>query len=767
MTPDDAAGPRVGQRIAIQGTVQGVGFRPWVYRLAREHSLTGSVRNDTGGVVVEVFGPGAAVASFVERLRAAPPPAAVIRRLQSDRIPVRDAPDFVIQTSRTAGERAVSIPPDLATCPECLAELEAPGDRRHGYAFINCTHCGPRFTIATGVPYDRGATTMAVFKMCPPCQREYDAPGDRRFHAQPNACPACGPRLTLMPPPGPHLLDGDPLAGAVQALRAGAVLAVKGVGGFHLAADATSSAAVARLRERKQREEKPFAVMVPHLEAARRLAVINAAEEELLMSVERPIVLLARRPGTDVAPEVAPGNPLLGLLLPYSPLHHLLLRGVERPLVMTSGNLSGEPLAYRNAEALERLGDVARLFLMHDREIATPCDDSVARVISGRTVVLRRARGYVPRSVPLARPVARPTLACGAHLKNAPCLAAGQVAHFGPHAGDLENEAACRAFEQAVERLERFIGVAPAIIAHDLHPDYFSTHYALTRPETFKVGVQHHHAHVAAAMGEHGLDGPVLGLAYDGTGLGTDGRAWGGELLRADFEGFERLATFRPIALPGGDQAVREVWRCALALLDDAFDGDAPLHELGLFRRVPANALRVVQQMLAKGLHTPPAHGVGRYFDAFGAFVLEKTNAAYEGQVAMELNFAADPDETACYAFQVHAEGAPWTIDLRAMVREAVADLLSGRPVPAIAARFHNTLCEASAAVVRRAVTHCGRLPLVLTGGCFQNPLLSDGLCRALGGELDVYVHGQVPPGDGGLALGQALVADALARKSL
>jgi hydrogenase maturation protein HypF len=755
-----------GRRIELRGTVQGVGFRPWVFRLAREALLAGRVRNDAQGVTIEAFGPGSALEAFLHRLAGSAPPAARIDSLETEAIPAEDAQGFVIVESRRAEGRRVSIPPDLATCPECLREVRDRGDRRHRYPFTNCTSCGPRFTIARDVPYDRVNTTMAAFTMCPACAREYESPEDRRFHAQPNACPACGPRLRLLAPSGAILL-ADPLATAGAALREGSIVAVKGLGGFHLACDAASPAAVRRLRERKKRDEKPFAVMAADLEAAERLARIGEQERRLLTSVERPIVLLNRREGSGLADEIAPSNPMVGLMLPYTPLHHLLLAEAGRPLVMTSGNLSDEPMVHREQDALARLGGIADLFLVHDREIENRCDDSVTRVIAERPVVLRRARGYVPRSLNLRRPFARPVLACGAHLKNTFCLGAGDLAWLGPHVGDLETLESCRSFEETVLRLERFLGIEPEVIAHDLHPDYFSTRYAQTRPEKTKIGVQHHHAHVASAMAEHGLEGPVIGVAYDGTGFGTDGTAWGGEVLIAGFEGFERVATFRPVPLAGGDTAIREVWRIALALLDDSFDKEPPLDRIPLFAPISPRQRETVRRMIAGGFNTPLAHGVGRYFDALGAIVLGRSLSRYEGQVALEWNLAADPGERRRYPFTIEEGrgGRPAQLDLRPLVRAAVADLIEGRPASTISGRFHATLAQATAELVALAVARAGRLPVVLTGGCFQNARLAEDAQRALA-PLAVHLHREVPPGDGGIALGQALVADAWVRAS-
>ncbi len=765
MAGEAPGGRGEGRRIAVTGTVQGVGFRPFVYRIARETGVAGRVRNDAAGVTIDAFGTAAALDRFVARLRADPPPAAVVAELTEASIPGEVVRGFEIVESGGTAERRAAIPPDLATCEACLAEVRDPRDRRHRYPFTNCTACGPRFTIALGAPYDRPATTMAGFRMCAACAAEYGDPADRRFHAQPNACPECGPRVALRDRAGAAIAGvADPLAALGAALAGGAVAAVKGIGGYHLACDATSSAAVRTLRERKRREEKPLAVMARDLEEARALAELAPAEEALLVSVERPIVLCRRRAGAGLAPEIAPGSPLVGLVLPYSPLHHLLLAAAGRPLVMTSGNLSDEPIAFEDDEAIRRLGGIADLFLVHDRPIASACDDSVARVVAGRPLVLRRARGFVPRPVRLARRFRRPVLGVGAQLKNACCVVRGDEAVLGPHVGDLDGLETYGAFEAAVARLEAFLAVRPEAIACDLHPLYLSTRWARERAAALGVPlveVQHHHAHAAAALAEHGLDGPALALAWDGVGLGTDGAAWGGELLLVERGRFERLATFRPLRLAGGDRAVREPWRVALAALDDALGPAAPLDALPLFARVDAKEREVVLRMLAAGVNCPPAHGCGRVFDAAGALALARPRSRFEGQVALALDAAAEGGPAAPYPFDVDSSSAPEQLDLRATWRALVADVLAGVPSGAVSARFHATLASAGATLVRRALRRTGPLPVVLTGGCFQNARLAEGLLGELSGTVAVYQHGQVPPGDGGIALGQAVVADA------
>ncbi len=774
-----SAQPAEGRRIQVRGTVQGVGMRPFVWRLARATGVSGRVRNDARGVTIEAFGSPAEIEAFVRRLSAERPPAARFDDLRSEEIPFEPAQGFVIvesESAQAAISRRVSIPPDLATCDSCLAEVRDPANRRCGYPFTNCTNCGPRFTIARDVPYDRAATTMAPFRMCPDCRREYESPADRRFHAEPNACPACGPTVRLEWSESgrrravegvPGAASEDPIEAAAAALLHGRILAVKGIGGFHLACDATSSNAVRRLRERKRREEKPLAVMARDLAGAERLAELEGAERALLVSVERPIVLVRRRAGSGLAPEIAPDTPLLGLFLPYSPLHHLLLDAVDRPLVMTSANLSEEPIAFRDDEARARLGAVADLFLFHDREIETRADDSVARLVAGGPLVMRRSRGWVPRPVALRRRIEHPVLACGAQLKNAFCLAAGDQATLGSHIGDLESVETYASLESAVERMERFLRLRPEIVAHDLHPQYLSTRYALERAAALgaqAVAVQHHHAHVAACMAEHGLEGPVLGLAWDGTGLGTDGAGWGGELLLATYRAFERLATLRPIPLAGGDRAVREPWRTALAALDDAFDGEPPLGAIPLFGAVPPAEIALVRRMIAVGFNAPRAHGAGRLFDAAGALILGRLQSGYEGQVAMALEGAADPAERGRHPLPVQDRTSPWQLDWRPLVRGLVEDLLAGRGPAVAAARFHESLALGAVELVRRAASSHGRLPVVLTGGCFQNARLAERIRGELCGDFEVLLHGQVPPGDGGIALGQALVADAIWR---
>jgi len=753
-----------GRRIHISGTVQGVGFRPWVYRVAQQAGVTGRVRNDSSGVTIDAFGDEAALAHFLDALHRPPPAARIVRVDLTDLAP-EPADGFAIVESEPDVDRRVSIPPDLATCDDCLSEIFDPSNRRHRYAFTNCTNCGPRFTIATDIPYDRRATTMARFEMCPACRREYTDVSDRRFHAQPNACPACGPRLDLRAPDGARLHADDVIAVAARAIGDGLIVAVKGIGGFHLVCDATSGDAVRRLRERKRRDEKAFAVMVRSLRDAAALGFVGPDERRLLTSPERPIVLVRKRPGGRIAEEVAPRNQMVGLFLPHSPLHHLLLADARRPLVMTSGNVSDEPIACDNDDALQRLGGIADLFVVHDRDIHMACDDSVATIIADTPTVLRRGRGYVPRPVPLARGFKRVVLGCGAQLKNTFCIGAGSSAWLGPHVGDLDNLRTFDRYTRSIELLERFLDVQPQVVAHDLHPDYLSTAYARSRAGAITVAVQHHHAHVVSAMAEHGIEGPTIGIAYDGTGYGTDGTMWGGEVLVATAASFQRAATFRALPLAGGDRAIQEPWRIALALVLDAFGGELPLELQPAFGAVPIADLVGVKALLTRAAWLPRARGVGRYFDAFGALFLGRTHASYEGQVALEWNQAADPRVTRLYRYDVAAGDYCGEIDLRPTVRDAATDRGHGEPVAAIAAAFHNTIAAATAEVVRAAVARFGALPVVASGGCFQNARLAESIQAALAPEHPVLFSREVPPGDGGIALGQAIVADVLARR--
>jgi hydrogenase maturation protein HypF len=745
MTTVAPAGSRRRVRVRVEGTVQGVGFRPFVYRLALELGVSGHVFNDARGVVVEAEAGAPLVERFIERIAAEAPPLATVERVSVRELPCAGAERFEIRESPSAGEPDALVSPDSATCDDCLAELFDPADRRYRYPFINCTNCGPRFTIVRGVPYDRPQTTMARFEMCEACRAEYEDPADRRFHAQPNACSECGPRLNL------------PLEVAVEALRGGAIVAVKGLGGFHLACFAGDERAVAALRSRKHREDKPFALMVPSLRAAHELAELAQEDETLLVSRERPIVLAPRRADAQVAPSVAPLSRELGLMLPYSPLHHLLLADLDAPLVMTSGNVSDEPIAYRDEDARERLAGIADLFLLHDRPIETRTDDSVLRTVgvSGgrRPVLLRRSRGYVPASLTLPVRPARPLLACGAELKNTFCLAKGEHAWVGHHIGDLENFETLRSFEEGIEHFKRLFAVRPEVVAHDLHPEYLSTKYAHALDGVELIGVQHHHAHLVSCLAEHGETGSAVGAIYDGTGFGPDGTVWGGELLRGDLTGFKRLGHLRPVRLPGGAAAIRQPWRMACAWLVATYGPEVELPSR-LRGHVTPDVWQQVAALTSTGFSSPWTASMGRLFDAVAALCGIRSAVNYEGQAAIELEAACDPAEQRAYPLPF----AGGVLDARATIDALVDDLAAGATVARVAARFHNAIAQATA----EACAVMSEGTVVLSGGVFQNRrLLESTAQRVREAGMRVLTPRRLPPNDGGVAYGQAAIAAA------
>jgi len=760
----EAVSPSRRLRVRVAGTVQGVGFRPHVYRLATELGLAGYVLNDTHGVLLEIEGISSAVERFVERLTEEAPPLARIEAVTPQDVPPTGEPEFTIVTSREAGgDPDAPVSPDTTTCAECLAEVLDPTDRRYRYPFTNCTNCGPRFTIVTGVPYDRPLTTMSTFRMCELCQAEYEDPLDRRFHAQPNACPTCGPELVLLeaeaagppagadptPPrrslrPGPR--GDDALSGAIRALDAGAILAIKGLGGYHLACRADDEAAVAGLRARKHREEKPFALMVRDVDAARRLAVLSPLEEALLTQRSRPIVIVARRPGAAVAVAVAPASPDLGLMLPYSPLHHLLV--ADRDLVMTSGNVSDEPIAFRDDDALDRLGRIADYFLVHDRAIHTRTDDSVVRA----GLMVRRSRGYVPVALRLPIPARRPLLACGAELKSTFCLARGERAWVSHHIGDLKNWETLSSFRDGVAHFARLFAVSPEVVAHDLHPDYLSTreatdHFVSVIEDPITFAIQHHHAHLAAVLAEHGEIGPAIGAIYDGAGYGPDGTVWGGELLVGGLVGFERTGHLWPVALPGGDRASAEPWRMACSWLQEAL-GDEPPLPRSLAGNVSPKRWSAVAGVARSAVRTS---SMGRLFDAVAALCGVRATVTFEGQAAIELEALADPQERAAYPLAAE-------LDARDLILAVNRDVAGGVPIPLVSARFHNAVARATAQVAIAS----GLDTVVLSGGCFQNRLLTERTIEQVGGGMRCLLPRELPPGDGGISFGQAAIAAAL-----
>jgi hydrogenase maturation protein HypF len=724
-------------RVRVAGTVQGVGFRPYVYRLANELALGGYVLNDERGVLVEVEGEPTAVARFVERLPVEAPPLARVERLLTEMVEPSGATAFAIEASVSRGHADAPVTADSATCADCLAEMLDPADRRYHYPFTNCTNCGPRFTIVRRVPYDRPLTTMAGFEMCERCLAEYLDPLDRRFHAQPNACPECGPSLSLG-----GLRGDEALAAACGALAEGAIVAVKGLGGFHLACRADIERAVAALRARKHREDRPFALMAADLAAARRLVLLTGEDERALSARERPILIARRRPEAAVAEAVAPGLPDLGVMLPYTPLHHLLLAGAGGPLVMTSGNVSDEPIAYEDGDALERLDRIADLFLFHDRPIETRVDDSVLRAAGDdRRLMVRRSRGFVPDSIALPVPAGRPLLACGAELKSTFCVARGSRAWVGHHIGDLKNYETLRSFSDGIAHFERLFAVTPEVVAHDLHPEYLSTKYAAEREGVELAGVQHHHAHLAAVLAEHGLSGPAVGAIFDGSGYGPDGTVWGGELLVGGLAGYERAGHLWPVRLPGGDRAVREPWRMACAWLV----------ECGLeFEIAPQAKQQAITSMCRSGLNSPVTTSAGRLFDAVAALCGLRREVTYEGQAAIELEAACDLSEPGAYPMPA--------LDARETVAAVVADLEAGVPVERIAMRFHRGLARATAA----ACAEIGIQTVVLSGGVFQNRVLLELTIEELRQrDLLPLLPQLLPPNDGAISYGQAAIAAA------
>ncbi len=772
--------------VTVRGIVQGVGFRPFVHSLAAQLQLSGFVRNQSGNVQIEVEGDSAALETFRQALTHQPPPLARVDRVTWEAMDCRGQNGFDIQPSVRDRSQDVFISPDIATCDGCLAEMRNPHDRRYAYPFVNCTNCGPRLTIIRAAPYDRAQTTMASFVMCPQCLAEYHDPSNRRFHAEPTCCSQCGPRLRLVSADGGELDRDDPLAGFLDVIQRGGIGALKGLGGYHLVCDASRADVVEELRRRKHRDDKPFAVMVADLGHAEQLCWISEEERALLTSPRRPIVLLRRHTGhqgeghAPLAAAVAPGNPHLGLMLPYTPLHHLLVAGTNGcPLIMTSGNRSDEPIAYDDETAPEQLAGIADVFLAHDRPIHVRCDDSVTRVVDGSECIIRRSRGYAPVPIPLSVESPRPVLAVGGQLKGTFALARGRSAFVSHHLGDLDHFEAYRAFLRDVPLYEDLFEVRPTCLAHDLHPDYAATRYAQQRARQDGIptlAVQHHHAHVASCMAEHGLAGEVIGVAFDGTGLGTDGAIWGGEFLVAGYRNFQRTAHLRYVPLPGGDAAIREPWRMTASYLLDAgcdlslLDGSVELH-----------ALKTVLRMCRRGINAPPTSSMGRLFDAVAAMIGLRSRTSFEAQAAMELEWlATDVPAGGHYPFDlvdgpVDAEGPstsesspsvprrPCQIDVRPLIRGVIADLTRGIEKSRIARRFHSTIAEIIAQMCRRLRDQTELNRVVLSGGVFMNAILTaEAPARLMAEGFDVFSHRQVPANDGGISLGQLAVAAAV-----
>ncbi|MCA1630950.1 MAG: carbamoyltransferase HypF [Acidobacteria bacterium] len=758
-------------QILVRGIVQGVGFRPFVYAVATRESLRGTVFNTGGGVLVDVEGDGDSIEKLLSEIELNPPPLSRVESVRrSDGLPLAHYRDFRIIESSRDGEQSVAVSPDVATCADCLRELFDPADRRHRYPFINCTNCGPRFTIVESVPYDRARTTMRDFVMCAACRDEYRNPRDRRFHAEPTACTACGPRLTLKDvreiTQGESREDDggrsdDAVARARALLSDGMVVAVKGIGGFHLACDALDADAVGRLRQRKYREDKPFALMANSLEVVKKFCAVSDEEAALLSSAGRPVVLLERKSGAALPAAVAPRVGTLGFMLPYSPLHHLLVENSDRPLVLTSGNVSDEPVCYENEDAAERLRAVADYFLTHDRRIETRADDSVARVFAGREMLLRRSRGYAPAPLGVGFEFTREILACGAELKNTFCLARDSSAFVSHHIGDLENLETLRAYEHGIEHFKRLFHLRPEVVAYDLHPEYLSTKYALALDDIqTKIGVQHHHAHVASCMADNGIDGEVIGVAMDGLGFGADGALWGGEFFVANFKDAERVAHLDYVPLPGGARAVREPWRMAAVYLQRAF-GDKFLElDLPSVRNLDARSWSAMRRMIETNTNSPRTSSVGRLFDAVAGILSLRGVANYEGQAAIELEALAERDCARGYEFELDGDGS--TINADPVIRRAVEDVLEGAPAGIVSGKFHLGVAHLIASVSRKVRDERKLDRVALSGGVFQNVLLLRHACRLLKADgFEVFTHSRVPANDGGISLGQSAVANA------
>ncbi len=770
----DKSRDRIRRRVVVRGIVQGVGFRPAMHRSATGLGLVGIVGNDGTGVFVEVEGARTRIETFVHGLRDAAPPLAVIDDVSVTEVDVAGGHDFVIVESDATTATTTLLAPDVAPCVDCLRELADPQDRRFRYPFLNCTNCGPRYSIVRSLPYDRQTTTMSGFTMCADCASEYHDVDDRRFHAQPTCCPRCGPTLSLRTTDGRPIDVNDVVAATVQHLRNGAIVAVKGLGGFHLAVDATNDEAVTRLRARKHREEKPFAVLVADIAAAREIAVVGTTESDLLIDPSRPIVLLSRRDegaepdASSVASSVAPGNRSLGVLLPPTPLHVLLAEEFGAPLVLTSGNRSDEPIVVDDADALARLGAIADVFCTHDRPIHVRIDDSVTRVVDDHQIVVRRARGLAPRPVHFAAGFPRHTLACGAQLKATVCLGRDDVAFVSQHLGDLSEFETVVAYEAAIDHLGALFGIEPVVVAHDLHPDMASSAYAqriaaVAGDDLETVAVQHHHAHIASCLADNARDDAVIGIAFDGLGLGADGSIWGGEVLHADLTDFRRLGHLRTVPLPGGDTAIREPWRLAAMHLASVLDVDA-IEAMDVFARNRAQ-WSTVGSMAAGGVNTPLTSSAGRLFDAVASILGIRDRVSYEGQAAIELEQRASTDHRGSYPFQL-TDDEPFVIDTAPLIGAVASDLTDGAPVEVIAAGFHNAVVDLMVASATRARQETGLATVALSGGVFQNALLVARATAALGDAgFDVLVHRRVPPNDGGISLGQAAIVAARDRR--
>lgn len=767
----------------MRGIVQGVGFRPYIYSLANKSALKGKVFNNASGVVIDVEGEARAIEQFVNEIKLKPPPLSIVESVESNnlQIPAFYA-DFQIVESETNGHGFVPISADIAACKDCLEELFNPNDRRYRYPFINCTNCGPRFTIIENVPYDRAMTTMREFEMCAECRAEYENPLDRRFHAEPACCPNCGPKVflrsgkfepqrredaekgrntTVM-----ECVENDAIEQAKQFLLNGEILAVKGIGGFHLACDATNEEAVKNLRRRKYREDKPFALMANSIEIIKKHCIVSAAEEKLLLSESRPIVLLERKSGSKIPETVAPNVKTLGFMLPYTPLHYLLLENLDRPFVMTSGNVSDEPICYEDEDANERLKDIADYYLLHNRRIHIRADDSIVRVPKYQfparkpkpAIVLRRSRGFAPAPVKTSFKFEKQILACGAELKNTFCLTKDRYAFVSHHIGDLENLETLKSFTTGIEHFKRLFNLEPEIIAYDLHPEYLSTKYALETGAE-KIGVQHHHAHIASCLADNKAEGEVIGVAMDGLGFGTDGGLWGGEFFVADFKNAERVAHLDYIPLAGGAKAIREPWRVAAVYLQKTFGDEFSDLDLPFVRNLNRNEWKTLKSMIATGTNSPQTSSMGRLFDAVSSLLCVRNSVNYEGQAAIELENIIDKNATQKYEFEIAENGI---IKAETVIRKAVEDLLDGRSASEVSARFHLAVVDFILKIARQLRDERNLNRVALSGGVFQNMFLLERVCGLLEKDgFEVLTHSRVPTNDGGISLGQAAIANA------
>ncbi len=751
----------IAQKIIVKGIVQGVGFRPFIYRLAQQYGLKGTVSNNAQGVEIEAEGDHISMQSFIHAITHSAPPLALIDAIETRENTLKGYPEFVIQKSNGSEDRFTLIAPDVAVCDDCLRELFDPDDCRYHYPFINCTNCGPRFTIIKDIPYDRPNTTMSVFPMCPDCEREYHDPANRRFHAQPNACHVCGPSLTLLDSNQNKIQSEDVINRTAQLLKSGNIVAIKGLGGYHLACDATNDEAVSKLRERKRRIEKPFAVMIPDTEWLDRICSSTGKERAFIQSINHPIVLIRRNDNSPICYDVAPGNNFIGVMLPYTPLHHILLRETGLPLVMTSGNISEEPIAYKDDEALERLSGIADYFLIHNREIHMRCDDSVGAVLNNRQTMLRRARGYVPYPVKLNIHSPEPILATGGHLKNTFCLLNDHFAFISHHIGDLENYETLTSFTGGIEHFKNLFNLKPGIIAHDIHPEYLSTKYALESDISVKIPVQHHHAHIVSCMAENDLNDEVIGVSFDGTGYGTDGNIWGGEFMTATSGDFKRIAHFEYFPLPGGEQAIKEPRRIGIALLHQLFGIDYKNLDIPFIRSLRSvNNLPVIEKMMHQQLNTPLTSAAGRLFDGVAAICNLRNTVNYEAQAAIEFQMIADETSTGFYNYDADTNATPWEIKWHTIINEIVEDIRCNIPVNYIAGKFHTTIARIIADIVEQIKDESGLQKVVLSGGVFQNELLVNRTVDYISKRgMNVFTHARVPPNDGGLSLGQAVVA--------